>query len=502
MRSAISLIGRAARIAVSFLAVAFVVGLAWIVTGVWQGLVWTTRSTVVVLGRRVTQTLRVVGGTVGRYAKGLARGTAHAVMRVLSVVGAGTVGIARAVTRWVRLLWRRLRSLVGATAQLAMRLARRTAQRAGRAARAVAAGVATAARAMACVVAGITTIVGNLLRAAALSTIALVRRLGRGARVSAMFLVLSGVRVARGVARAVGAAAARVAGVSRAAGARVARVSRAVLRRAPLHGRRLWLAVGIPVAGLAGLSTVAAISFFPPSMHPRSIAYAIASSELAVQTPLSSGNTPDLSNLYPLPEWSAVLAEEMTSPKLKALIAHDAGIPVGQLAIDGPIALDLQRTQQEPTEQKRSYQLLSEGDLYRVTLDTDINIAAVTITAQAPSQSAARELVLAVDRAGAAYLKGVEESAGTPPGDRVQVAQLQPVVITGGSGGHTVGALIFLIVYILWAGLVFLGDKLIRDVRGLGRLGPLLPSQVPASALRSSIKSKYGYGPISGRRGH
>jgi len=498
---------------VSFLAVAFVVGLAWIVTGVGRGLVWAARSTVVALGRRVKQALRVVGGAVGRYTNVLAQGTAHAVMRVLRAVGAGAAGIARAVARWVRSLWRRLRSLVGATAQLARRLARRTAQLTGRAARAVAAGVATAARALACVVAGITTIVGNLLRAAALSAVALVRWMGRGARMAASFLVLRGVRVARGVARAVGAAAAgmagvlraaaaRVAGVLRAAAARVAGVSRAVLRRAPLHGRRLWLAVGIPVAGLAGLSTVASISFLPPSMHPRSIAYAIASSELSVQTPLSSGNTPDLSNLYPLPQWAAVLAEEMTSPKLKTLIAHDAGIPVGQLAIDGPIALDLQRTQQEPTEQKRSYQLLSEGDLYRVTLDTDINIAAVTITAQAPSQSAARELVLAVDRAGAAYLTGVEESAGTPPGDRVQVAQLQPVVITGGSGGHTVGALVFLIVYILWAGLVLLGDKLIRDVRGLGRLGSVLPSQVPASALRSSIKSKYGYGPISGRRGH
>ncbi len=278
--------------------------------------------------------------------------------------------------------------------------------------------------------------------------------------------------------------------------------ARTIGRRAPVRGRRPWLLLGVPVAAVAGLSTIASISLLPPSMHTKSIAFAVASSEMSVQTPTSSGNTPDLSHLYPLPEWAAVMADEMTSPKLKTLIAQQARIPVSQLAIDGPISLDLQRTQQEPTQEKRSYQLLAEGDPYRVTLDTDPNVAGVTITAQAPSESAARGLVLAVDRAAADYLTGVEEAAGTPPADRVEVAQFQPVVITGGSGGHTVAALVFVVVYVLWCGLIFLCDKLIRDVRALRRLGPLLPSQVPASALRSSIESKYGYGPVNGRRGH
>jgi hypothetical protein len=280
-----------------------------------------------------------------------------------------------------------------------------------------------------------------------------------------------------------------------------------MLRRVFGHGRRAWLLVGVVVAGVAGESTIASISLLPPSLHSKPIAFAVAGTEISVQSSSSAGDTPQLSNLFPLAQWSAVLAEEMTSPELKTLIARKAGIAGSQLAIDGPLASNLQRTQQEPTQQKRSYQLLSEGDRYRITLQTAADVAAVTIAARAPSQAAARELALATVRAAYQYLHDAEASAGTPKPDRVQVAQLQPVAITGGSGGHTLAVLVFVIVYALWCGLVLLGEKLIRDLHALqsrrerSPSAPALGSQVAPSALRSSIEGIYGDGPISGRRG-
>jgi hypothetical protein len=266
--------------------------------------------------------------------------------------------------------------------------------------------------------------------------------------------------------------------------------------------KRVWLLLGLPLAALAALSTIASISFLPPSIHSKSIAYAIASSELSVETSSSSGNTPELTRLYPLPEWAAVLAEEMTSPQMRGLIAKTAGIPANELAIDGPVSADLQRTQQEPTGEKRSYQLLAEGDLYRVTLDTDKYLPAIAIAAQAPSEDGALELVEAVDRAAHSYLTSVETSAHTAPPERVHVSPLQPVVITGGSGGHTVAALVFLLTYVLWTGGVFVWVTLARDMRALRRLGWTLPAQVPPAPVRSSIENAYVHRPAGSRREH
>jgi hypothetical protein len=274
------------------------------------------------------------------------------------------------------------------------------------------------------------------------------------------------------------------------------------------NGRRAWLLVGVVVAGVAGVSTIASISLLPPSLHSKPIAFAVASTEMSVQATSSTGDTPQLSGLYPLPETASVLGEEMTSPELKTLIARQARIPVAQLAIDGPIAANLQLTEQEPTQQKRSYQLLSEDDPYRLTLGNATDVAGVTISARAPSQAAARRLAGATVRAASEYLLDTEVSAGTRKPDRVQVGQLQPVAITGGSGGHTLAVLVFVLVFVLWCGLVLTCEKLIRDLhalrlrRGRSPSDPARGSQVASSALRSSTEGIYGDGPISGRRGH
>ena len=226
------------------------------------------------------------------------------------------------------------------------------------------------------------TVARGLRRTGALALGVVSVALAEAARRIARAVAALGRAVIRG-AVLIAAAAQAVAAVAMAAVGLAGRFTLRCARRIPLGGRRLWLALGIPIAGLAGLSSIASISLLPPSMHTTSIAFAVASSEMSVQTPTSSGNTPELRNLFPLPQWAAVLADELTSPGLKAQIARQAKIPVGQLAIDGPIALNLQRTQQEPTEEKRSFQLLSEADPYRITLDTDPNVAGVTITAQA-----------------------------------------------------------------------------------------------------------------------
>ena len=46
-----------------------------------------------------------------------------------------------------------------------------------------------------------------------------------------------------------------------------------------------------------------------------------------------------------------------------------------------------------------------------------------------------------------------------PPKQRLVVGHLAPIVLTGGAGGHTLTALVFIIVFILWTGLVVLARQ-------------------------------------------
>lgn len=244
--------------------------------------------------------------------------------------------------------------------------------------------------------------------------------------------------------------------------------------------------MGLPVAALAALTTVLTFSVLPPSVHKTRVAYSIASSELYLNAPTGPGSAPALTYYYGFPQWSEVLAEEMTSPQLRRMIARTAGIPAHQLAIDGPISSDLQRTQQEPTGEKRSSQLLTEADPYRIELNTNVDFAAVGISARAPSPEAAFNLVRASEAALHGYLIRTQQAAGTPPRMRLIVAELAPIVLAGGSGGHTMTALVFIIVFVLWTGLVVFIDKLRGDLAAIRDAQENGAAQISMSPARSS----------------
>jgi hypothetical protein len=248
--------------------------------------------------------------------------------------------------------------------------------------------------------------------------------------------------------------------------------------------------VGFPVAGLAALTTVFAISIFPPSIHRKQMAFAVASSEFYLNAPTGPNVAPALTYFFSLQQWAETLAEEMTSPELKGLIAGAARIPTSQLAIDGPISNDLQRTQQEPTGEKRSSQLLTEGDPYRIELNDDSDLAGVGISAEAPTPAAAANLARAAEVATDRYLARTQAAADTPPKARLEIDHLAPIVPTGGSHGHTVAALVFLIVLTLWTGLVVLLAKLSRELAAIRDAQESGAAQISLSPARSST-SRY-----------
>lgn len=261
------------------------------------------------------------------------------------------------------------------------------------------------------------------------------------------------------------------------------------LRPKRFGNRRLWIVAGLPVAGLAALTTLVSISLMPPSVHSKSIAYSIASSQLYVSAPASPKVAPALTYLFG--PWAEVLAEEMTSPEVKGLIARTAGIPASQLAIDGAVSPDLQRTQQEPTGEKRSSQLVVEGSPYRIELNTDPDLAAIAISGEAPTPAGAFKLVHATEVALESYLTRAEDANQVPPKARLTIAHLAPIVSAGGAGGHTMTALVFVIVFVLWTGLVMLVDKLRRELSTIAIAQKRGMAQIRMPSARSSVSRHF-----------
>lgn len=232
--------------------------------------------------------------------------------------------------------------------------------------------------------------------------------------------------------------------------------------------RRRLLRVGGPlVAGLAAASSIFSIGLFPPSATPKRLAYSIANTQLYVggREPLS--NSHDVQNLGLYSLRAQALGDIMTSPRLREYIARAARISVSELAVDGPIADNLQRTEQEPTGEKRAAQIVVENVPYRLTLNDDPAASVLGVTAQAPTVAGATALA---DAAGAGlqkFLVRSENSARLPQSARIFIGQLAPAAASAVSPTALieVAGFTFVVVLILWSGLVMAASRLVENIQ-------------------------------------
>jgi hypothetical protein len=232
---------------------------------------------------------------------------------------------------------------------------------------------------------------------------------------------------------------------------------------------------------LSAAASVGSLRLGPPFFLKKALAASSAHATVFVDGPAEL-SSPKIS-VEAATTAGETLADLLPSPGLRRLIAGTARIPFSQLAVDGPVANDLQRTQQEPTGEKRSNEILSEGALYRLTIDDDYASPVLDVSAQAPSPHAAAALADAVSVALNRYLSNLELSTGVPARDRLRVDQSAPAV--GDSPGHSgiaqVAFLTFLFVLLVWCGLVWAGTSL-YDYLAVVHLSP----EADLALLRSS----------------
>jgi hypothetical protein len=234
-----------------------------------------------------------------------------------------------------------------------------------------------------------------------------------------------------------------------------------------LTRRGLWLALGGPVAAFAAVLSVASVSLSPPGIKHRTLAYYRASTQVYVMPQGALGSSLLKSSPTVFTGQSITLANIMSSPELRNIVARDARLDPGQLAVDAPIPSYLPIAEQEPPGGKRATQIVEEGDPYRLTVDINLSLPAIGLTAQAPSPEVAQRIVRAAQTGLSTYLTSLEASAGTAASLRLQVRSLGPISFDSDDSGGlaNVAGFTFIVTLALWSGLVVTAFGVARNLR-------------------------------------
>ena len=235
--------------------------------------------------------------------------------------------------------------------------------------------------------------------------------------------------------------------------------------------RRVWLLLGLPICAVIAISSVASISVFPPKVSGKSLGYAVAGIDLYVAPEGGLVNNQKTTVPQNFIEQTIALGAQMASPQLRDMMATSAGIPPDQLAVDGPLDLNQSIFQQQPDGEKRSSQILVQNAPYRVTINQDLALPEIGVTAQAPTPNEAIRLASASETVLSTYLAGIETRSETPRIERLQVSSLGPIALSDDSrsGVANVAVLTFLLSFALWSGLVVALMAIVRDLRKLRR---------------------------------
>ncbi len=241
---------------------------------------------------------------------------------------------------------------------------------------------------------------------------------------------------------------------------------------AELLSRPRALVAGLVVATLAALSPFVAIGVVPPSLALEHVGHATATTQLLVGQPRDLGSTGArqryVTTIVPLAQ---TLADLMSSPAVRTLIARDARIPRSQLAVDTPVWQDVVQIQQWPSQGKRDSELLVEGAPDRLTIDVEPTAPVIDVTAQAPTTRQAITLAASAQRALNDYEAELQSVTATPSAYRYDVTRLVPIAAsaTGRADLANIAALTFGTVLFIWCGATLFLANLAQDIRALRR---------------------------------
>jgi hypothetical protein len=196
------------------------------------------------------------------------------------------------------------------------------------------------------------------------------------------------------------------------------------------HLRELWehrlgLVASVLIASLAALWSVGKVTVFPPSVKPRVLQMAAASTRALVDSPKSA--VLDLkvptTNLQGMTNRGVLVGNMIASAPVRAYIARRAHVPTELLQVAGPVTPDFPRPL--ATSGKRSTKdILKSPNQYRLSIQANPTVPILDIYAQAPTADAARALANGAVRGMQDYLVDLADAQHIAVDQRVHLEQL------------------------------------------------------------------------------
>jgi hypothetical protein len=196
------------------------------------------------------------------------------------------------------------------------------------------------------------------------------------------------------------------------------------------HLRELWqlrigLVVSLLLALFAALWSVGKVGLFPPSVTPRKLEIAAASTRVLVDTPKSA--VLDLSvSTYDFTAYtnrSLLVGNIMASTPVRRYIARRARVPADILQVAGPVTPDFPR-QLASSGEKHSSDILKSPDEYRLSVQANPTVPVVDVYAEAPTAEAAQLLANGAVDGMKDYLRDLGSAQSIAPDEQVHLEQL------------------------------------------------------------------------------
>lgn len=236
-----------------------------------------------------------------------------------------------------------------------------------------------------------------------------------------------------------------------------------------LTRQRLALATCVALAAMAALSVTYNVSLLPPSLEPRSLEMASATTQMLVDGPLSTvldlrqgaGDIEGMTNR------AVLIGNVMVSEPVLAFVGRRAGLPPWAIRGQAPLTPDFPRPLSRGGRDPKPSDLLRSTDQHRLNIQTNPAVPFIEVFAQAPTAKAAQTLANAAVDGLRDYLAHVARRQGTPPHAQVTLTQLgraRGTVVNGGVRSQ-LAILAFFIVLCLSAATAVFVDRVRRGWR-------------------------------------
>lgn len=189
---------------------------------------------------------------------------------------------------------------------------------------------------------------------------------------------------------------------------------------------RLAVAVCFLLAAFAAVSASYKVHFAPLEFEPRAVEIASATSEVLVDTPLSSavdlrqGST----DMEAMTRRATLLGNVVATPPVIAYISRQANVPAGAIRVQPPLTPDFPRPVPSPGEERSSRDLLRVPEEYRINVQIDPSVPVLRFVAQAPTAKTAEALADGAIGGLQDYLDGIAAVQETKAKNRVRLEPL------------------------------------------------------------------------------